>query len=192
MSTNSHRKLANEIEASRGAFSLFPEAEPEVRGSSVADLLKIVKSPIYLLLMIRSPQFPLKSGQTLFANTKNSVNRPMVTMTLLDDARIQMSPEVVVDSLSAAAKLAQPWNRKKSRWPDGWETIRVEGVRPNEYISLNSLFVNYWQRLNLPIEVLLDEEKVAKYMVESNYIDGAAVERYLFSSRRNKKRDRNE
>lgn len=165
--------------------SLFPDiaAEIEVDSNSATELevRAITKSPLYLLLMVRAERFPLVENQTLYINTKTGSDKPIGTMRINRSAKIVTS-DGTFDSLAAAAKKFQPWTRKKSRWPDGWEAIRVL-TNHGKYISLNRLFLKNWDKLDVPFPILQDEEALSKHMVEKDIATATEVEGYMLNPR---------
>lgn len=181
MASESDRKRARQLEARQSIDGIFgdllgDEGEPEI--SPLERLASLSKAPLHVLLMVKSPKFPLEANDNLYINVNKASGRPLGIMQVTEDGRIQ-TPRGILNSLAAAAKLYQPWNTKKNRWPDGWEAIRRAGATPGSYISLNRLFSQYWESFDLDIDTLIDTEKLAEKMVQLGYLDKEDVSEYV-------------
>lgn len=164
--------------------SLFPEIAETIEvadGASEYEIKAITKSPLYLLLMVRAEGFPLAKDQLLYINTKTGSDKPVGIMSINWNAKI-VTPEGAFDSLAAAAKKFQPWTRKKNRWPDGWEAIRV-ATNKGKYLSLSRLFQQNWEKLGVPYSILKDEVALSKHMIEEGIASADEVEGYMLNPR---------
>lgn len=170
MASQAQRDKLKQLEALSEEEELFDL--PVEGGTGLEEFAAIAKaamSPLHLLLMVRHPNFPLTPGQTLYV--KVSGTDRVGELTILENAHLQ-TPDGVKNSLAAAAEVYMGYtyaNRPKSA-PNGWNVVKVAGVRPGSYMSLNTLFMEQWSKLSVPVATLVDEEALAQYMVAHHLV----------------------
>lgn len=158
------RKKMNELKQAEEQDDLFDlgDLEGDSDKRTVEDrLTSLRKSPLHLLLMLHSPDFPLSPGQYLYINT-SSTDR-LAEMRLNGDGTLD-SDRGHHRTLSGAAK---EW--KKDTWkkgtPDGWENLKVASdVKPGRYHSLNEIFFTGWKYLGVELETLENDERLYDHL----------------------------
>lgn len=152
---------------------LFSDIEID-QGTEAQDFLEVTglsKSPLYLLLCIRSPNFPLFAGDTLYVNvSKIKQGGAPNEILILENGYLQTN-QGTHRSLSLAAKDYLENKTKvsgKSKYPDAWEAVKIANrARPGVFNSLNILFEKNWQSIGAPVSVLQDEKMLGQYMIEN-------------------------
>ena len=125
---------------------------------------KTVKNHMLLLLMLKTPGFPLEAGEKLYVNVGNP--KTLDSMTLLENGTFETT-RGIKESLDAAEAAYHPSDRKSTK-SNGWTRVYVQ-TPSFSYVPLGELIVDNFDALGLPIDVVVDKKALANHLIASGY-----------------------
>ncbi len=157
-------------------------------------LSKISKSPLYFLLMLRTPSVPITPGCKLYANVGKRDRKPD-EMVVLEDGRIQTASGKIYRSIGGATQECVG----SKTVPNGWNVAKIRHpVRPGKWVNLNNLFAQNWPLYGFDLDTLENEDRLREAMIKQGLITEtdlggtATLSPKITSSERNWEKNDNE
>lgn len=171
-SPTSIRKIRKRFEEAQGSSDENLFDIPELHSDEEPMVLKIggiAKSPLHLLVMLDTPDCPLKRGDNLYVKVGSKNHESDRTPIVIEDWNKIHVHGKTVNSVNALMK--------EIGGNDGWaNTFIANPVRPGKFLALATVFLESFSDFQYSFETLQDFDRLAKELLAQGKISETEID----------------